>query len=53
MDKAEEAEKERSFDDLSEKAMNGNTEAMITLLKKSGRGYEMNDNELEGFLGSR
>ena len=50
---AEEAEKENFFYSLFDKASNGNTEAMITLLAKSGRGYEMNEADLAGILRNR
>lgn len=50
---AEEAEKENFFGNLLDKASNGNTEAMITLLAKSGRGYEMSEDDLASILGNR
>ena len=50
---AEEAEKEDFFDSLFDKASNGNTEAMITLLVDSGRGYEMNEADLADILRNR
>lgn len=50
---AEEAEKENFFDSLFDKASIGDTEAMITLLAKSGRGYEMNESELNSILRNR
>ena len=50
---AEEAEKEKFLDSLFEKASNGDTEAMITLLAKSGRGYEMSEANLAGILRNR
>jgi hypothetical protein len=50
---AEEAEKENFFDSLYNKAFNGDTEAMITLLAKSGRGYEMSEADLDSILQNR
>lgn len=50
---AEESEKESFFDSLFDKAFNGETEAMITLLAKSGRGYEMNETDLASILRNR
>jgi hypothetical protein len=50
---AEEAEKEKFLDSLFEKASNGDTEAMITLLAKSGRGYEMSEADLSSILRNR
>jgi hypothetical protein len=50
---AEEAEKENLFDSLFGKASSGDTEAMITLLAKSGRGYEMNEADLASILRNR
>lgn len=46
----EEAEKENFLDSLFDKASSGDTEAMITLLARSGRGYEMNESELASIL---
>ena len=50
---AEETEKENFFDNLFDKASNGDTEAMITLLAKSGRGYEMSEADLAIILQNR
>lgn len=50
---AEEAEKENFLDSLFNKASNGDTEAMITLLAKSGRGYEMSEDDLGEILRNR
>lgn len=50
---AEEAEKENFFDSLFDKASNGDTEAMITLLAKAGRGYEINEADLASILRNR
>jgi hypothetical protein len=50
---AEEAEKEKFLDGLFDKASSGDTEAMITLLARSGRGYEMNEADLVGLLRNR
>jgi hypothetical protein len=50
---AEEADKEKKFDSLFGKASNGDTEAMITLLAKSGRGYEMSEADLAIILHNR
>jgi len=52
-DEAEEAEKENFFDSLFDKASSGDTEAMITLLSKSGRGYEMSEVDLASILRNR
>lgn len=50
---AEEAEKENLFDSLFGKASSGDTEAMITLLARSGRGYEMSEEGLASILQNR
>ena len=50
---AEEAEKENFFDNLYDKAFKGNTEAMIALLAKSGRGYEIGESDLVSILQNR
>lgn len=50
---AEEAEKEKFLDSLFEKVSSGDTEAMITLLTKSGRGYEMSESDLASILRNR
>ena len=50
---AEEAEKEKIFHFLFDKASSGDTEAMTTLLAKSGRGYEMNEADLASILQNR
>jgi hypothetical protein len=50
---AEEAEKEKFLDSLFDKACSGDTEAMITLLAKSGRGYEMREADLASILRNR
>jgi hypothetical protein len=50
---AEEVEKENFFDSLFDKASSGDTAAMITLLAKSGRGYEMNEADLANILRNR
>jgi hypothetical protein len=50
---AEEAEKEKFLDSLFEKASSGDTEAMITFLAKSGRGYEMSESDLTSILRNR
>jgi len=47
---AEEAVKEKFIDSLFDKASGGDTEAMITLLVKAGRGYEINEADLAGIL---
>jgi hypothetical protein len=47
---AEEAEKENFLDSLFDKAFSGDTEAMMTILAKSGRGYEMNEADLTNFF---
>jgi hypothetical protein len=52
-DEAEEADKENFFDSLFNKASNGDTGAMIALLAKSGRGYEMNEDDLSSILRNR
>ena len=50
---AEEADKENFLDSLFDKASNGDTEAMITLLAKSGRGYEISETDLDSILRNR
>jgi hypothetical protein len=47
---ADEIEKEKNFFDLSERASKGDLKAMVSLLAKSDRGYEMNDSALEDIL---
>lgn len=43
----------KKIDSLFDKASNRDTEAMITLLAKSGRGYEMNEADLASILQNR
>lgn len=49
----EEVEKEIFFEELSEKALNGDIEAMIKLLVKSDRGYEMSEADMVWILQNR
>jgi hypothetical protein len=48
--RVEEEEKEKIFEDLSEKVSSGSTKDLIRLLANSGRGYDMEDDDLENFL---
>jgi len=51
--KFQDEEEEEKNSELFDKAEQGDTESMIRMLIKSGRGYEMKEEDLDGILRNR
>jgi hypothetical protein len=51
--KIQNEEAEKKFSAILDKAEQGDTESMMRILMESGRGYEMNEEDLSDILGNR
>lgn len=51
--KIQNEEAEKNFSAIFDKAEKGDVESMMRILMESGRGYEMNEQDLSEILGNR